>query len=92
VHADPGGFGYYPLIDRKNGYYMQIVAYENFLYYPRSGIPEYLGAMIKPLIDAIMTDVDITVTAAHHSPEFNSMSLTDVNYIAGCFNHPTTCL
>jgi hypothetical protein len=22
VHADPGGFGYYPLIDRKNGFYM----------------------------------------------------------------------
>ncbi len=29
VHADPGAFGYYPLIDRRNNYYMQVVAYEH---------------------------------------------------------------
>jgi len=27
VHADPGAFGYWPLIDRSKGYYMQLVVY-----------------------------------------------------------------
>ncbi len=24
IHADPGAYGYYPLIDRKNNFYMQV--------------------------------------------------------------------
>lgn len=27
VHADPGAFGYWPLIDRSKGYYMQLVVF-----------------------------------------------------------------
>ena len=57
-HADPGAFGYYPLIDRKNNYFMQISAYETGKYYPRSGIPEYLRLLIKPLVDHIITSDD----------------------------------
>jgi len=40
VHCDPGAFGYYPLMDRRYGYWMQITAYEHGASYPRSGIPE----------------------------------------------------
>merc|ERR1712196_735134 len=55
-HIDPGAFGFFPLIDRKNNYYMQIVAFEaSNVTYPRSGIPEYLRFLIKPIIDDIMT-------------------------------------
>ena len=28
VHCDPGAYGFYPLVDRKLGFYMEIVAYE----------------------------------------------------------------
>jgi len=27
VHADPGAFGYWPLVDRSKGYYMQLVVF-----------------------------------------------------------------
>jgi len=52
VHVDPGAFGFYPLQDRKRGYYMALVAEEKGKFYPRSGIPEYLRLALKPLIDA----------------------------------------
>eukprot|EP00913_Durusdinium_trenchii_P014512 g13613.t1 len=44
-HMDPGAFGFIPLYDRKNNYYMQVVAAETppTGYYPLSGIPEYLA-------------------------------------------------
>ncbi|CAE7231537.1 unnamed protein product [Symbiodinium natans] len=44
-HMDPGAFGFIPLYDRKNNYYMQVVAAEipPTGYYPLSGIPEYLA-------------------------------------------------
>merc|ERR1712151_1454392 len=29
VHADPGGYGFFPLIDRRYDYYMELVAYEH---------------------------------------------------------------
>lgn len=29
VQADPGAFGYFPWLDRKNGYWAQVVAYEH---------------------------------------------------------------
>ncbi|CAE7763419.1 unnamed protein product [Symbiodinium sp. CCMP2456] len=56
-HMDPGAFGFIPLYDRKNNYYMQVVAAEipPTGYYPLSGIPEYLAVAIKPHVDAIMT-------------------------------------
>jgi CubicO group peptidase (beta-lactamase class C family) len=96
VHADPGAFGFYPLIDRKNAYYMQIVAYETGDNYPLSGIPEYLRLAAKPLVDAVMRKDDPTINGenvfAHHTPSLNSLSIADVNYIAQCALHPLTCL
>ena len=53
VHCDPGAFGYYPLIDRKNGYWMEIVAFETRGFYARSGIPEYLRLLVKPLVEPL---------------------------------------
>ena len=89
----PGAFGFYPLIDRKNGYYMEIVAYEHTnITYPRSGIPEYLRLLVKPLVDAIMAGENITETAAHHDPRFNGLSLVDINYISGCYLNPKNCV
>ena len=96
IHCDPGAFGFYPLIDRKNNYYMQIVAYEHGQNYPLSGIPEYLRIAAKPLVDAVMSNQDIHYEGessfAHHTPSLNSLSIADVNYIVGCALHPLTCL
>lgn len=93
VHSDPGAFGFYPLIDRANGYWMQIVAFESGKFYPRSGIPEYLRFAIKPLVDAIMSgDTYVSYTASHHYPEFQSLTLSDVNYIAKCYTDPSACI
>jgi CubicO group peptidase (beta-lactamase class C family) len=96
IHADPGAFGFYPLIDRKNGYYMQVVAYETGKNYPLSGIPEYLRLAAKPLVDAVMRQDDHVVNGenifSHHTPSLNSLSIADVNYIAQCALHPLTCL
>jgi CubicO group peptidase (beta-lactamase class C family) len=92
VHSDPGAFGFYPLIDRANGYWMQIVAFESGQFYPRSGIPEYLRVAVKPLVDAIMTgDPYVPYTATHHYPEFQALTLSDVNYIAKCYTNPQAC-
>lgn len=91
MHADLGGYGYYPLIDRKIGYYLQIVAFESEGSYPFSGIPEYLGSAIKPVVDAIMTGEDVSNTAYHHNVGFNALGMTDVNYIMGCYADPKSC-
>ena len=96
VHADPGAFGFYPLIDRTQKYYMQIVAYEHGKNYPLSGIPEYLRLAAKPLVDAVMQNNDAVFNGenafAHHTVSLNSLSIADVNYIAQCALHPLTCL
>ena len=91
VHCDPGAFGFYPLIDRRHGYYMQVVAYEHGDNYPRSGIPEYLRLLIKPIVDAIARGEDLSFAAGHHKPELLGLSLADVNYIAGCYTDPKSC-
>lgn len=93
THIDPGAFGFYPLIDRKYGYYMQVVAYEHTnKTYPRSGIPEYLGLALKPYVDVIMSGRTREGPGFfHHTPLFNSLSLFDINYMAGCYIKPETC-
>ncbi|CAE8640828.1 unnamed protein product [Polarella glacialis] len=91
LHIDPGAFGFFPLIDRRLGYYFELVAYENGQYYPRSGIPEYLAVTVKPLIDDIMQGRDISFTGTHHTVGYNALSLTDVNYVAGCYVDPSSC-
>ena len=69
IHADPGALGYYPLIDRTKGYYMQIVANEGGKFYPRSGIPEYLRFATKPLVDAVMAgEAGNSASFGHHTP------------------------
>mgnify|MGYP006883397917 CR=1 FL=1 len=73
-HADPGAFGYYPLVDRKNQYYMQIVADEDGKFYPRSGIPEYLRLLVKPLVDGIMNGM-YPESLAHHTPGMSCILL-----------------
>ena len=71
VHADPGAFGFYPLIDRKHGYYMQVVAYETGENYPLSGIRVF-APCCKTSVDAIMRQDDQIVNGenafAHHTP------------------------
>ena len=93
VHCDPGAFGFYPLIDRSKGYYMEVVAYEaTAKFYPRSGIPEYLRFLVKPLVDAIMSGENVTATAGHHTPKFNGLGMAGVNYIVKCYVDPLSCL
>jgi len=94
VHADPGAFGFIPLVDRKHGYYMQLVAAEipPTGSYPLSGVPEYLAVAIKPHVDAIMSatppDPSEHLT---HSTQFLSLGVADVNYCLNCVLHPKTC-
>ena len=79
-HSDPGAFGYFPLIDRRLGYYMQVVAYEAGQYYPRSGIPEYLRLAAKPLVDAIIEgNHGESEKFAHHTPRTYELLLNRVD-------------
>jgi CubicO group peptidase (beta-lactamase class C family) len=92
VHADPGGFGFFPLIDRRYDYYMELVAFEHTtVTYPRSGIPEYLMQAMKPIVDAIMRGEGVASTAGHATPEFMGLTLADVNYISLCYLYPSYC-
>lgn len=94
-HMDPGAFGFIPLYDRKNNYYMQVVAAETppTGYYPLSGIPEYLAVGIKPHIDAIMTGKVSSnpMEQTTHNPQFLTLSIADVNYCLDCKLHPKNC-
>ena len=92
VHADPGGLGWYPLIDRSNDYYMQIVAAESGKFYARSGIPEYLRLLVKPLVEATMADEkELYEKLSTRFPRFEALTLSDINYIGGCFTDPESC-
>lgn len=93
-HFDPGAFGFMPIIDRKHGYYMQVVAAEipPTGSYPLSGIPEYLAVAIKPHVDAIFNSTTVDDgSQLHHSPEFLTLSIADVNYCLHCKLHPKNC-
>lgn len=94
VHADPGAFGFIPMVDRKNEFYMQLVSAEvpPTGSYPLSGIPEYLAVAIKPHVDAIMSasppDPSEHLT---HSAQLLSLGVADVNYCLNCVLHPKSC-
>lgn len=94
-HMDPGAFGFIPIIDRKNNYYMQVVAAEigKTGSYPLSGIPEYLAVAIKPHIDAILSkkppDAGEHMT---HSAGLLSLGVADVNYCLNCKLYPASCM
>jgi len=94
VHADPGAFGFIPMIDRKHQYYVQLVSAEIAPTgsYPLSGIPEYLAVAVKPHVDAIMSPAPPD-PAQHltHSPELLSLGVADVNYCLNCVLHPEAC-
>lgn len=93
-HMDPGAYGFIPIIDRKHGYYLQVVAAETAPtgYYPLSGIPEYLAIAIKPHVDAIMSasppGADVHY---HHTPSLLSLTVADVNYCLDCKLNPEHC-
>ena len=67
VQADPGLYGYFPLLDRTRGgglagpsrpeFYMQIVCREGD---QLSGIPEYLRIVSKPIVDYILSGANQT--------------------------------
>merc|ERR1719401_2257213 len=88
VHADPGAFGFIPLIDRKHHYYMEVVSAEipPTGSYPLSGIPEYLAVAIKPHVDAILGTNPPQGSMPHltHHPAFLSLSVADINYCLNC--------
>eukprot|EP00940_MAST-03C_sp_MAST-3C-sp2_P002038 g2038.t1 len=93
-HMDPGAFGFIPIIDRKNEYYVEVVAAEIAPTgsYPLSGIPEYLAVAIKPHVDAILSDDPPPKDAhLHYTPSLFSLGLADVNYCVDCKLHPENC-
>jgi hypothetical protein len=95
VHLDPGAFGFIPMIDRKNGYYFQVVsALTSDAEYPLSGIPEYLAVALKPHIDAILLGPLLRPPAedhAHYTPSLLSLGVADVNYCLDCKLNPENC-
>jgi len=94
-HMDPGAFGFIPIIDRKYGYYVAMVAAElpPTGSYPLSGIPEYLAVAIKKHTDVIMSGASVpSGEQSTHSPAFLSLSISDVNYCLNCVLHPKSCL
>jgi len=95
LHFDPGAFGYIPIIDRKLGYYLQVVSAEiqPTGSYPLSGIPEYLAVAIKPHVDAIMSkSPPDDEEHMHHTPSMLSIGVADVNYMLNCKLHPLQCM
>ena len=95
THVDPGAFGFIPMLDRKNGYYLQVVAAEIAPTgsYPLSGIPEYLAVAIKKHVDAILSPSPPDNGAHfHYTPSLLSLGVADVNYILDCKLHPMHCL
>jgi len=87
VHADPGAFGFYPLLDRRYGYWATVVAYEHGASYPRSGIPEYLRVLIKPYIDLILQGKDVS----WNHEQLKTLSMDALDYINDCYFHPDHC-
>jgi hypothetical protein len=66
------------LIDRTNGYYLQIVAAEAGQYYARSGIPEYLRLLVKPMVEAIMAgENQLYEKLSTHYPAFEVRCVRD---------------
>jgi len=95
VHMDPGAFGFIPLINRKYGYYLQVVAAEVSPTgsYPLSGIPEYLAVAIKTHVDAILGGHPPSYDDhMHYTPSLLSLGVADVNYMLNCKLHPTACM
>ena len=95
VHMDPGAFGFIPLIDRKHGYYLQVVAAEIAPTgsYPLSGIPEYLAVAIKAHVDAILSSAPPSYEDhMHYTPSLLSLGVADVNYMLNCKLHPAACM
>mmetsp|Transcript_144930 Transcript_144930/g.464471 ORF Transcript_144930/g.464471 Transcript_144930/m.464471 type:complete len:456 (+) Transcript_144930:114-1481(+) len=94
THVDPGAFGFIPMIDRKRGYYIQVVSAEipPTGSYPLSGIPEYLAIAIKPHVDQVMTAAqDDPSSHLTHSPDLLTLAVADVNYCLNCKLHPEKC-
>jgi CubicO group peptidase (beta-lactamase class C family) len=94
-HFDPGAFGFMPIIDRKYGYWFEVVAAEfpPTGSYPLSGIPEYLAVALKPHVEAIFSQHPPESQAhLHHTPSFGTeMSIADVNYCLDCKLNPDNC-
>mmetsp|Transcript_25915 Transcript_25915/g.41717 ORF Transcript_25915/g.41717 Transcript_25915/m.41717 type:complete len:406 (+) Transcript_25915:97-1314(+) len=88
IHSDPGAFGYYPLVDRSNGYYMQVVVEESGTFYNRSGIPEYIRLLAKPYVDLIMNGKDPSYADRSFA---GKLTLEDVNYIHACYMNDPSC-
>ena len=94
-HMDPGAFGFIPILDRRHGYYLQVVSAEipPTGSYPLSGIPEYLAVALKQHTDAIFCKTPPpSADHLHHNPSLLSLGIADVNYILNCKLHPLQCL
>jgi len=94
-HFDPGAFGFMPIIDRKYGFYLNLVAAEVSPTgsYALSGIPEYLAVALKPHVEAILSQHPPDPEEhKHHSPRMLSMDVADVNYCLDCKLHPNHCM
>ena len=93
-HYDPGAFGFIPIIDRKYGFWLNLVTAEipPTGSYPLSGIPEYLAVALKPHVEAIFSQQP-PANEAHmlHTPAFLSMSIADVSYCLDCKLNPENC-
>jgi len=76
IQAGPGAYGYFPLVDRKRGYYFQIVLAEDTQC--RSEIPEYLRIIAKPVVDAIIEGKTVDDEYLLAGPHFGGLLLREV--------------
>jgi hypothetical protein len=83
IPAGPGAYGFFPLVDRKRGYYFQIVLAEDSDC--RSEIPEYLRIIAKPVVDAIIEDTPIDDEHLLAAPHFGGLLVREIldmyNYV-----------
>lgn len=83
IPAGPGAYGYFPLVDRKRGYYFQIVLAEDSQC--RSEIPEYLRIIAKPVVDAIIEGTPVDDEHLLAAPHYGGLLVREVldmyNYV-----------
>ena len=79
VHADPGAFGYWPVIDRTKNYYSQLVIYRP-ISLPQWAIEQYnvsasiLAALpahcVAPLRFALQNPLELALGLEHPAPPY----------------------
>ena len=91
IHADPGAFGYWPLINREKGYYMNLVVYRpvtfNSSFMKKEHItPQILAALPGHCVGPLRFGLQPFVETALHK---GAAEVTDTITEEGAYSHST---